>query len=175
MELDEFVDGDLKTNPVFVCQTENREEEGFEVLRLLHNYLSSLYSLNETIRVLINQHTERSVEIHQRQFANSGEHSTLPYYSRRLTFLRGLRTDFQHGGFSCLAFNRKGSLGDFGGYHVVFDRDSFINDSGLRSPEGYLKYTNESNRRYPLCYVGSFQQETVQEFYNDIEDWFGTA
>lgn len=160
---------------MFVCQTENREEEGFEVLRLLHNYLSSLYSLNETIRVLVNQYTDDEIELQQRQFANSNRASGLPYYGRRLTFLRGLRTDFQHGGFSCLTFEENGSLGDFGGYHVVFDRAAFIHDSGLRSPTRFLKYANKSNRQYPLCYVGLFQQQTVQEFYTNTQNWFDTA
>jgi hypothetical protein len=62
-ELDEYIDGDLRTNPVFICRREQVEEEGFEALRLLHNYLASLYSLNETIRVLCNRYTSDSVEV----------------------------------------------------------------------------------------------------------------
>lgn len=56
-ELDEYIDGDLRTNPVFICHGDRVEEEGFEALRLLHNYLAALYSLNEAIRVLCNQCT----------------------------------------------------------------------------------------------------------------------
>lgn len=56
-ELDTYIDGDLRTNPVFICRADRVEEEGFETLRLLHNYLASLYSLNEAVRVLCNRYT----------------------------------------------------------------------------------------------------------------------
>lgn len=167
-ELDGYIDGDLAENPMFLCLKVNREDEGFEALRLFHNYLTSLYSLNETIRVLVNQHTDEKLK--QRQFA-----ADLPYYGRQLSFLRGLRTDFQHGGFSCLRFDRAGELGDFAGYHVVFDRKAFVDDSGLRDPGRFLQHTNEAERQYPLCFTGRFHQETVQSFYEDTERWFASA
>ena len=171
-ELDEYIDGNLSTNPIFLCRDENRREEGFEALRLLHNYLASLYSLNETIRVLVNQHTPSSIDVGQGQFTSSRDGATLPYYGRRLSFLRGLRTDFQHGGFSCLTFERTGELGDFGGYHVVFERNAFMNDSGLRSPGRFLQHTNENEQQYPLCFLGQFHQDTVQDFHEETQDWF---
>ena len=168
--LDEYIDGDLQTNPIFLCQSQNRQNEGFEVLRLLHNYLSSLYSLNETIRILVNQHTSDAVDIQHGEF--TGNNRDTPYYGRRLTFLRGLRTDFQHGGFSCLEFDEQGSLGDFAGYHVIFDRGEFLDKSGLRDPQRFLRHTSQTSRRYPICYVGGFHQNTVQDFFEDTRDWF---
>lgn len=38
-ELESHVDGELPTNPMFICREERKREEGFEVLRLVHNYL----------------------------------------------------------------------------------------------------------------------------------------
>ena len=55
--LAEHVDGDLVTNPIYICSEEAYEESGFDVLRLLHNYLASLYSYNETVRVLFDRYS----------------------------------------------------------------------------------------------------------------------
>ncbi len=171
LEIDEYIDGDLSTNPIFICHQDRREEEGFEALRLLHNYLSSVYSFNETVRVLVNQSTEKNFVLQSSDFtASSGSGST--YYARKLSFLRGLRTDFQHGGFSCLAFEKAGELGDFGGYHIIFNRDAFMNDSGLHDPDRFLRHTNEREQRQPLCFVGTFHQTNLQQFYEDVEAWF---
>lgn len=137
----------------------------------MHNYLASVYSFNETIRVLVNCHTEDGVTFQSSDFT-TGSEEIASYYGRKLSFLRGLRTDFQHGGFSCLTFERAGELGNFGGYHVVFDRDAFVNDSGLREPTRFLRHTNARERRHPLCFLGQFHQNTVQEFHADVERWF---
>lgn len=174
-ELEEYVDGKVPTNPMFICRTERKREEGFEVLRLLHNYLASIYSFNETIRVLCNRHTPASVELATSDFTSVSDDGSSSYYSRKLGFLRGLRTDFQHGGFSCFSFIKAGELGDFAGYHVRFDRDSFVNDSGLHAPERFLRHTNESERRHPLCFIGRFHRTTLQQFYADVESWFDAA
>jgi hypothetical protein len=56
-EIDEYIDGNLETNTIFICHNEDREEEGYEELRVLHNYLASIYSFNGTIRVLFSQHS----------------------------------------------------------------------------------------------------------------------
>lgn len=174
LEIEEYIDGDLSTNPMFICHQDRREEEGFEALRLLHNYLSSVYSFNETVRVLVNQHTQEEVTLKSSDFAATSG-STSSFYARKLSFLRGLRTDFQHGGFSCLSFEKAGELGDFGGYHVIFDRDSFMNDSGLREPNRFLRHTNEREQQRPLCFVGTFHKRSLHEFYADVESWFQEA
>ncbi len=171
-ELDEYIDGDLRTNPVFICRVDRVEEEGFEALRLLHNYLASLYSLNEAIRVLCNCYVSGSVELTSGDFTPASGGSDESYYGRKLGFLRGLRTDFQHGGFSCLTFNKVGDLGDFEGYHVVFDREAFISESGLREPNRFIRWTNGAEQRHPISYIGSFHQQTLQDFYDDVEAWF---
>lgn len=172
LEIDEYVDGDLATNPVFICHQDRREDEGFEALRLLHNYLASVYSFNETIRVLVNRHTDDDTTLRRSDFTPTSDESNTSYYGRKLSFLRGLRTDFQHGGFSCLTFERAGELGNFGGYHVVFDRDAFVNDSGLRDPTHFLQQTNARERRHPLCFIGRFHRNTLQDFHTDVEKWF---
>lgn len=170
LTLDEYVDGDLARNPIFICHTDARRDEGFEALRLLHNYLSSLYSFNETIRVLFGRQTD--CELRTSDFTPTTDGTAQPYYARKLSFLRGVRTDFQHGGFSCLSFERTGRLGDFAGYHVVFDREEFLGESGLRRPSRFLRFTNENERRHPLCFVGQFHRNAVQEFFEDTESWF---
>ena len=105
-EIEQYIDGDLETNPVYICPENSREDAGFEVLRLLYNYLSSLYSFNETIRVIFNQNTEQGVEITSGSFTPASGGTRDSFYGRKLSFLRGLRTDFQHGGFSCLSFEK---------------------------------------------------------------------
>lgn len=174
-EIVEYVDGDLPTNPMFICRQEDREEEGFEALRLVHNYLSSLYSFNETVRVLFNRSTGEEIELSSGDFTPASGGTEASYYCRKLSFLRGLRTDFQHGGFSCLSFEKVGELGDFGGYHIVFDREAFVEESGLEDATRFLGYSNEREQRYPLASIGQFHQNTVQEFYEDTENWFSSA
>jgi hypothetical protein len=171
-EIDEYIDGDLETNPIFICHNEKRQEEGFEALRLLHNYLASLYSFNETIRVLFNQHSPDGTSLEGRDFTPASGGTDRLHYSRKLAFLRGLRTDFQHGGFSCFSFNNAGELGDFAGYHIVFEREAFIDDSGLNDPNRFLRHTNTQEQQYPLCFLGKFHKNTVQTFYEDTEAWF---
>lgn len=174
-ELDEYIDGDLRTNPVFICRADRIQEEGFEALRLLHNYLASLYSLNEAIRVLCNRYTADAIELTSGDFTPASGGTDTSYYGRKLGFLRGLRTDFQHGGFSCLTFDNAGELGAFNGYHVVFDRHAFVSESGLRDPNRFLRWTNEAEQRHPISYIGSFHQRTLQEFYTDVEAWFSSS
>lgn len=171
-ELDEYIDGDLRSNPMFFCHSGSVHEQGFEVLRLLHNYLASLYSLNETIRVLCNQYTTDGTTLSSSDFTPASGGTEQVYYGRKLSFLRGLRTDFQHGGFSCFTFDKVGSLGEFEAHHVTFDRSAFIEDSGLREPSRFLQWTNQAEQRHPISYVGTFHQQTLQHFYEDVNEWF---
>lgn len=171
-EIDQYIDGELATNPIYLCLQEQREDSGFEVLRLLHNYLASLYSFNETIRTLFNRHTPENICLSNGDFTPASGGTDVSYYGRKLSFLRGLRTDFQHGGFACLYFESVGELGEFAGYHIRFDKQAFINDSGLRSPTRFLGYTNESEQQHPICYIARFHTHILQKFYENIEEWF---
>ncbi|WP_135853399.1 hypothetical protein [Halorussus salinus] len=171
-EVKQYINGDLETNPVYICPEDSREDAGFEVLRLLHNYLSSLYSFNETIRVVFNQNTADGVELTSGSFTPATGGTEESYYARKLSFLRGLRTDFQHGGFSSLSFEKVGDLGNFAGYHVEFDSETFVEDSGLRDPKRFLRHTNGNEQRYPLCFIEQFQTGQLQSFYHDVEEWF---
>lgn len=172
-EIKQYIDGNLETNPVYICPEDSREDAGFEVLRLLHNYLSSLYSFNETIRVVFNQNTRQGVELTSGSFTPASGGTESSFYGRKLSFLRGLRTDFQHGGFSCLSFEKVGELGNFAGYHVEFDSEAFVQNSGLHDPERFLRYTNDNEQKYPLCFIEQFHTSPLQVFYGDVEEWFG--
>lgn len=174
LELADHIDGELATNPMFICRKEEKRDAGFEVLRLLHNYLSSLYSFNESVRVLFNRYTDDETHLASSHFT-PGDEEDGTYYQRKLAFLRGLRTDFQHGGFSCLDFKKAGELGEFTGYHVEFDRQAFVGDSGLRNPEEFLRQTNENEQQYPLCFIGQFHRETLKSFYEETEAWFDSS
>lgn len=166
-----YIDGDLAEDPIFVCRDEDRKNRGFEVLRLLHNYLSSLYSFNEAVRVLVTAYTPEDLSLSAGCFLPGSWDDGL-HYTRKLAFLRGLRTDFQHGGFSCLTFERVGAIGVLAGYRVVFERDAFVENSGIDGPERFLHGTNDSERRQPLSFVRGFQEETLRTFYADLEGWF---
>lgn len=174
-ELSEYIDGDLETNPIFICHRDQREEEGFEALRLVHNHLAALYSYNETVRVLFDRYTPDAVHLAQSDFTPNTAAEEESHYGKQLAFLRGLRTDFQHGGFSSFQFSKVGELGDFGGYHVEFNRQRFVEESGLRDPESFLRHSNDAQRQYPLCYIGRFHTQTLNGFHTDTQEWFNTA
>lgn len=188
-ELAGRIDGELATNPIYLCPKDERQDAGFDVLRLLHNYLASLYSYNETVRVLFNRYAPDGVALSSGDFTpasgseliadspdqQSGGGTGHSYYGRKLSFLRGLRTDFQHGGFSCLTFTNVGNLHGFGAYHVEFDRHRFVEDSGLVDPGRFLTHTNSNERRHPLCFIGRFHENTFQSFSADVDDWFDAA
>lgn len=170
--LAEYVDGDLVTNPIYICREEAHEETGFDVLRLLHNYLASLYSYNETVRVLFNEYAPEGTTLSSGAFTPASGGTDDTHYGRKLSFLRGLRTDFQHGGFSCLRFPKVGTLHGFGAYHVEFDRGRFVAEGGLVDPGRYLAHTNERERRRPLSFVGQFHRNAFQSFAADAAAWF---
>lgn len=169
----EHVDGTLPENPTLVCREESRERYAFETLRLLHNYLSSLYSFNETVRVLFEQ-TTADCTLTSGDFT-PGRRQSAPHYSRKLEFLRGIRTDFQHGGFSCLQFRRVGTIGELIGYTVAFDCESFLNEGDVERPSRFLRHTNENERSSPVSFIGRFHHETLATFYEDTREWFGVG
>lgn len=125
--------------------------------------------------MLFNRHTPDGTELNCGDFTPASSGTESSYYGRKLSFLRGIRTDFQHGGYSCLELDKAGELGDFGGYHIKFDREAFIEESGLDGASRFLRYTNDREERYPLCFIGTFHQETLQGFYEDVEAWFDSA
>ena len=144
----EYVDGDLVTNPIYICPEEAQQETGFTVLRLLHNYLASLYSYNETVRVLFNEYAPERTTLSSGAFTPASGGTDASHYGRKLSFLRGLRTDFQHGGFSCLRFTRAGTLHGFGAYHLEFDRQSTAKLSHHIDDPRELKRRVATNRTY---------------------------
>lgn len=173
--LDGFIDGDLAENPVVITHQDSSKDTGFEVLRLLHNYLASLYSCNETVRVLVNRLLPSERQLADGAFTPATGGSEESYYGKRLAFLRGLRHDSQHGGFSCLSFDKSGELGAFAGYHLTFDSQRFINDSGLRTPSRFLEHTNDRQSSYPICYIGTFHKATLQPFLEDVDQWVAST
>ncbi len=42
-----------------------------------------------------------------------------------------------------------------------------MTDSGLRDPSRFLRYTNEAEQRHSVSYIGTFHQQTLQDFYKE--------
>lgn len=169
-ELDDFIDGELRSNPVFICHTDRENESAFTVFRLLHNYLSALYSFNEHVMLLVNEKTPSTCELKRRHFIPDKDQTNVSEYARKVGFLTGIRTDCQHSDFSSLDFDQMGSVGDFGAYHLVFKRDKFVNSS-LRDPQKFLHHTNQAERNYPLSLIAMFHENEFNRFYHDCISW----
>lgn len=142
-----------------------------EVYRLVHNYVSSLYSYNEQVRNLLSEKVEE--EIHKGNFLPDKNERRAPEYVRRLTYLWGLRNDFQHGEYWCLKIEPEGSQNGYDYYHLYFDKRHFeatpqgeLDDSG-----DYLAHAPDEDQRYPLLYIGDFHRNLFASFEQDVESW----
>ena len=162
LDIEEFIDGPLDENPLFIARTDIATEATFEVYRYLHNYLASLYSFNDHLIAVVDRLSDTAAPV-----------SVLPRnnelcsaYVRKISFLRGLRNDCQHGGFSSLTATEQGRLGDFSGYHIEFDRSAFVANDPIDDPAQYLAHTNDNERRYPMTFVARFHQRDLDRFYN---------
>lgn len=135
----------------------------FEAIRLLHNYLSSLYSYNEHLADLVDEHVEPEVK------GNTMWRSSNTQYSRELRFLIGLRADCQHGDFSGIRTeiyeNRYLSL--------RFDESGF-QDGRVEDSEWYLEHTTPKTRKDILEFVFGFH-ERLRGFHEDSLEWFGSV
>lgn len=173
-ELAAMFEGEIDERPILVVQSKNEDEfqkKSFEVTRLLHNYLSSLYSFNEHALLLINDNTPEEVTLSASNFVPSSSDDNKGYYSLRLALLRGLRIDFQHGDFSGLTWEKYGDIdGILDGMEPKFDRQAFRNGGHVDDPDRYIKHTNKKQSQYIIPYIARFHRNCLNEFAESVMD-----
>lgn len=173
-DLVEFVDGPITGDPYFTFdQTDNDtvREGTFILYKFVHHYLAALYSFNEAIRSTVSAYLPNEYELHKGHF----DPDNVPgiEYSRRLVYLRGLRTAAQHGVFNdCFSVRQWDSSSNR--YRLEFDPTAFSRQERLRNPGQYLRYSNRNQQREPLRYLGSFHEQNFYHFYADCFAWFET-
>jgi hypothetical protein len=173
-EMVEFVvDGyDIGQTPVHEADAtkEDIEAQQAEATRLIHNYVSSLYSFNEHIKELVKRKTDSHIEMRPGHFLSIDQRRS--DYSRKLTFLWGLRVDFQHGDFSGIYHQLHHEYDDKVEFCQKFSEDRFVDDTSLSGLSRYLQYTNPNEREYPFVFVSRFHNNELDHFYDDCLDWF---
>lgn len=187
-ELERFVDGSLAEGFVLVSHDSERPNLPLDakayhrtkLYRHLHNYLSSLYSFNEQVRLLINLKRGDPQEPHSPlgRGAFVPEDSTI--YTQKLAFLRGLRVDVQHGDFRSVRLRRVPNPDpslvndDSDVYQIVFDKESFRNGFA-ESPDKYLQYVSDSKLEYVTAYIEQFHKNEFGDFADQTCQWFEAA
>lgn len=159
------------TGLVKVSASADESDVTNEVYRLVHNYVSPLYSYNEQIRDILSKRLDR--EVTKSSFLPDRNGASAPEYTRRLAFLWGLRNDFQHGDYWCLSVEPEASRDEFEYYHLYFEKRDFE-----ASPEGsldesgdYLAHAPDEDQQYPLPYIGDFHRNLFTEFEQNFESW----
>lgn len=163
---------DITTNGCIVADDKaDRTDVENEVYRRVHNYVSSLYSFNEQIRSILNEHLDRHID--KGYFLPARDNKDAPKYVRRGTFLWGLRNDFQHGDYWCLSIEQEQSHDGKGYYHLHFEKQHFeaTEKGDLDESSDYLAHAPDSDQRYPLPYIGDFHRNLFNEFENAFESW----
>jgi hypothetical protein len=145
-----------------------------EATRLTHNYLASLYSFNEHIRTLVNRVTASDIELESKHFVCTTGPRTSDY-ARKVTFLRGLRTDCQHGDFAGLNYQIYDQNEERILFEQVFSEHAFVDKTDLGDMGRYLNHTNPNEREYPFRFIAGFQRNEFDHFYEDCLNWFGLA
>lgn len=171
-DLEEFIDGDLHDDAYFLVESardEDIQRNAFEVYRLLHNYLSALYSFNEAVRVTVTNYLPGDDALSKRHFDPSRRPGV--EYIRRLMFVRGLRIAAQHGAFSDTLPVTQWDL-DEPRYRLGFDESAICATETIHSPGMYLRFTSDQRRQQPLEYNGSFHQTNFHPFYTSCRQWF---
>jgi hypothetical protein len=163
-QLEDFVDGKLDKDALFIVYTPSGGEAASYLYRHTHNYLSALYSFNEQVREkandLISSHSISKQDI------ISGQ----SLYSEKLAFIRGLRHDVQHGEYGSLKLNCRHTAGDFKIYSVEFNQQAF-RSGAVRRPHDYLQHTSQQDRKYPLPYIADFHKQYFNDFVDDSVGW----
>lgn len=161
--LEDFVDGKIDKDALFIVHATTRQEAVSYLYGHLHNYLSSLYSFNEQMWEKVNDGTSQS-------FPKSRFTSGRSQYSEKLAFIRGLRHDVQHGEYGCLSLDCRHSVGDFRIYCIEFDEQAFRTGS-VDHPHDHLRHTSQQDRLYPLPYIATFHKQHFNGFVGDAVDW----
>lgn len=170
-ELAQLCDDITITGTIVVDEGADETDVENEVYRRVHNYVSSLYSYNEQIRSILDARlTQRIGKGH---FLPARNDRAAPEYTRRGTFLWGLRNDFQHGDYWCLRVEYEGTRDGSDCYHLIFQKRDFeaTPRGDLDSAGDYLAHAPDEDQRYPLPYIGDFHRNLFSEFENAFEAW----
>lgn len=162
--LEDFVDGKIGEDALFIVHDTTRQEAISYLYGHLHNYLSSLYSFNEQMWEKVDSGLP-SRSVPKARFISG--RST---YSEKLAFIRGMRHDVQHGEYGCFRLNRRHSVGDFKIYCIEFDEQAFRHGS-VNHPHDHLRHTSQQDRKYPLPYIADFHMRHFNDFVDDSIDW----
>lgn len=163
-QLEDFVDGKLDKDALFIVYIPSSGEAASYLYRHTHNYLSALYSFNEQVRQKVNDLiSSHSIS---KQDIISGQ----SFYSEKLALIRGLRHDVQHGEYGSLKLNCRHTAGDFKIYCVEFNQQAF-RSGAVRHPHDYLQHTSQQDRKYPLPYIADFHKQYFNDFVDDSVDW----
>ncbi len=170
-ELAQMCDDISTTGLILVEEGTDETDVENEVYRLVHNYVSSLYSYNEQIRSILNKRLNQ--HIGKEYFLPARDNKAAPAYVRRGTFLWGLRNDFQHGDYWCLTVDREGTRNGNDCYQLYFQKQHFeaTPKGDLESAGDYLAHSPDPDHRYPLPYIGDFHRNLFSEFENAFEEW----
>ncbi len=170
-ELEEFVDGHLREDAYFmVAGSSDRavQTNTIEVYRLAHNYLAGVYSFNEAVRATISRYLPDDKTLSKQHF--HPDNHTGVEYTRKLMFIRGLRTAAQHGAFSDVLPVRQWDRSE-PAYRLEFDESAFCESETINGAGEYLTHTSEHRRSRPLEYIGSFHETCLNQFYSDCLSW----
>ena len=173
-EMVEFVADGFNIDQMPVHQAKATEEDVkaqlAEAIRLTHNYLASLYSLNEHVKEMVNRKTDGHVSMQPYHFLSINQRRS--DYSRKLTFLWGLRVDFQHGGFSSISHKRYHEDEENILFQQEISENGFVENTPLDDMDRYLQYTNANEREFPYLFISRFHNNELDHFYDDCLNWF---
>lgn len=172
-ELAQLCDDISTTGIILVEQGTDETDVENEVYRLVHNYVSSLYSYNEQIRSILNKRLNQHVR--KGAFLPARNNRAAPEYAKRGVFLWGLRNDLQHGDYWCLKVNYEGIHEGDDCYQLYFQKQDFeaTPKGDLDSAGDYLAHSPDEDQRYPLPYIGDFHRNLFSEFETAFEEWCG--
>lgn len=167
-ELKEIITGDLGLSGLLVVQKDEDYTRKIGTLyRLLHNYLSSVYSYNEHAQSLIESKSDADITL------VPNDDTT---YTRKLAFIRGLRISAQHGDYSCLKHesieNSSNSAlsDDATAYQIKFRKNGFEGTS-VNNWDKYERFTHYEDRKWVLGYISEFHSSYFENFDSHLQDW----
>lgn len=144
-DITDFIDKDDGNNPYFIVKSNKDDdirEETYELYKLMHHYLASLYSFNETIRVTITDYLPRNIKLDIDNF--SSENKSIEYINY-LVYLRGLRIAAQHGVFSDCFITEQWDKSS-NRYRIKFCPSKFSQHNRINNPGQYLRYSKKRFR-----------------------------
>lgn len=169
--LDQMCDSIATAGLVQVEDGTDETDVSNEIHRRVHNYLTSLYSYNEQVRDTLSRHLTE--DIHKGYFLPDQDNTGAPEYVQRLTFLWGLRNDFQHNDYWCLRVEHEATRDGYDYYHLRFQKQFFnaTPKGDLDSAGDYLAHSPDSDQEYPLPYIGDFHRNLFNQFERDFDEW----